>query len=788
MLHFKRRYIDAVKWLTRFLSLGLIFQVSVAQAQVLDLLSKGTYHLFNGPCEPIDKDPTTEALDAACNCQAQKASNIKDLKAVAEPPLEKRFIDLLAQRHAENLKCAADFAQQVSDDNSVASKHIAQRISLLRDAKRQLVKATQDLMAPGPHAKICPTDIQSLLAEKSPDGKYTELCTVVIQSRAAVNTLQASIPLIGEPGLAKFVDLYANSREPEDEDQLKKQIAQAYAKARTALLMGAEKIRGPLTRADKRALFSDPKAINAILDGPNGKDLKGVACQANAKYGEGADLLDTSATIGSLLLGGAAFGASIKASGAAVKIAQGAMAARSQGLLTITSTRVLMASAGAVASPTALSAVDAACSNNKISTIAKSDDAKSCESAPTIAQIEQDDCILSAALAAMDYAPGESALKVAGIVMPARMLKGKKAVTAPALEKIIESTKRNFSREQAVAIAKRAYSGPTLTGGPRTPMAGLLGGDYLSEMIIRELKDDQLADLTEQQLIKAIYKKEKEIEIRYDLRQRSMQNAPGFWDEDIVYSVPAVSTEIMLFARKLVEKEKMTSEELLQMDKHYVKGSLLRQQALKEGSQSEGMVGAAKQFHGVFEMDLSSCKDCPRYLMLRDNRESHVLNHVLNTPDDEDKKIYSMIATSAASAQKAEQLEHLLDRVRPIARVSRPTTTWTKQRSAEAMTEIGMKRLKPSNHKIQENGNGYFEVETGGNRIAVVYCAKKPCVTKGLSDGDVDTIFPICGNDVIELPSQERVSRLLEAVKANPDQPLNRDLRQGMPRLKPCKP
>lgn len=87
---------------------------------------------------------------------------------------------------------------------------------------------------------------------------------------------------------------------------------------------------------------------------------------------------------------------------------------------------------------------------------------------------------------------------------------------------------------------------------------------------------------------------------------------------------------------------------------------------------------------------------------------------------------------------------------------------------------------------MQQNGNTLIEVNAKSYKVAIVYCHQLPCTNPKLQPGDIETIFPICGPDVFEVPPIEKMEHALQFLEEKEPSAMNRDLRRGLPRKKIC--
>jgi len=399
---------------------------SSAIAGVFEALSRGAYFLSSGgACSGYDQAAASSALSKAECEYSTNASGVLnqviemsklgekiDQQLIKNP--EDQYFALLAKQHSLELVCAGKFAQTVALGIPDVAADINMKVKLLRDVKQLLVKASQDIAKnPNISSKICPLSAHDL--EPSEDSYAA--CTVLIKLRSSYQTILGSIPLSNVPKISSFLENYANLKDGPElkkiEAALDSNIQKAYLEGKNQVLAEATKMNTILEkegaagfdRNARHALLSDPLVVSRVIEnGGSDKDLKGLACYADSRYGKGADSLNTGLMVGSLAIS-AGVGTLARVGSVGFKIAEGATAARSAGLISLNGMRALQVSAATVQGVSAYSTIDKTCfAGNSPQLLAKAKyGEKECVSAPNVQQLSQDSCVLAVSLSALGF-------------------------------------------------------------------------------------------------------------------------------------------------------------------------------------------------------------------------------------------------------------------------------------------------------------------------------------------------------------------------------------------------
>ncbi|MNJ98435.1 hypothetical protein D3C87_162010 [compost metagenome] len=441
--------------LLTILILGLFLPLQ-GHGGVWEVLSQGAYSLTGKSCPDFNEADAKSSLCSSLSSKDQFTSLLQTLDT-ANQDAEKNFFTSLALEHSSQLTCASTFADQVSSKSpqgQALQKNIANKIKILNQAKRAVVQSNQELMDnKGTLNKLCPLSLADLEADyPQKEGESYIACKKVIQSRTAYQTVLSSIPLGNTPSVQELIKKSEGQDLESLERNLLQEIPKAYSLANKAIKTSNSSLKqktskGELNRTDKHALLSDPAIITKILkDNKNNPQVQALACRSDARYGKGAEALDTSLLVGSFALSGGV-GIVGRLSASALKLVDGAAAARSAGLLSVSGMRVLQASALGVNGASTYSQIDKSCLSKPGIQYAG---ASSCEQEISLHTLEQDDCYLALGLSALGFAP------------LAKFSKGSKKVETASedLSKVIE---RNSDRVSIIPPDKTK----SLFGEPR---------------------------------------------------------------------------------------------------------------------------------------------------------------------------------------------------------------------------------------------------------------------------------------------------------------------------------
>lgn len=401
---------------------------------IMSAASSAAYDIAGPECKnpKIDLDRAQKALqNTGQSCTStqsgpltpQSLENMAEATKATQTDLENTFLAKLADQESRELTCAADFAKALPQ-NKNAFETIQYRLKMLREARAKLTEAVESInkndMTRG---QICPMTLDDLRPNPMMEGIYgydplEKTCRTVIAARQAVQIITASIPLSGTKSVGEFIDKYSVRRPAAEAEQIDKNLAadlaKAYEGAQGELNKESDrfkKISTPTSVADagrevKGSLISDPLMVQNVIKsaGSEGDSLQGVACSLDAKYGKGAQLLQTGLFVGSLALsGGSAL--VLRAGSVASRAIAATRFARMQGLMSFQSARMLALGAGTLDAVSVAETITRTCNKGDAPQMKiRQGQEKSCQMAPQIENINQDSCYFEATLSAGPYA------------------------------------------------------------------------------------------------------------------------------------------------------------------------------------------------------------------------------------------------------------------------------------------------------------------------------------------------------------------------------------------------
>ncbi len=346
----------------------------------------------------------------------QQVQTIAILNDRVTDKTEDRFFALLGLQQASELRCASQFAGAVNGMSDSQLSDQLDRLKLLRVARKGVTDASLEISTNSKiFDKTCPLDI-SELKNQPPYAGGEDLhylaCAKLIRNRSAFSTLLTSFPLSNRRALTKFLDRQATQAEEPSDASVLSNLRAAYAAAAKEIHGQAEKLEGQIKdsggagidRATRHVLLQDPRVVDQVIrQSGNDADVRGVACRADARYGAGADALNTDMLVGSFALGAVA-GVASKVGTVGLEVIEGASAARASGLLSLSSTRMLQASALSMNTLSAFSTVDSACFSNAPTLGAQALNAHlECVAAPKIQDLATDSCVAKSILVGLSF-------------------------------------------------------------------------------------------------------------------------------------------------------------------------------------------------------------------------------------------------------------------------------------------------------------------------------------------------------------------------------------------------
>lgn len=416
---------------TLFLIPVVVTISQVSHAGILEELSqaaKATHTLST--CPTYNKRDAHMALSQADVCVqansqdlSKQGLDLSKIQKTIETNVEDRYFATLATQHSNELVCASQFAEKVQAGDVQAANVLKPLFRDLRTFKQALNEATENITKnPQVSLKVCPLSLADLKNDfPNEQSRDTDLnyvaCAQLISARSSYQAVLSAIPLAQFPSTQAALNKYATSKADLSDAALDKLIQSTYKNAKTEILKQAQDIRdkakskggSAFSRSDRHALLADPRLTEKVLtDSGNSEALKAVACTADARYGSGADDLDTGLFVGSMAVSG---GLVIKAAGSAMKMATAANAGRALGVFSWNTSNIIrIAAIAGLQGTSAWNGIEKACFDNTVKM--KATTAGSCSDAPSVEKLQQDNCVLAGALAAMEIAPGAAVAKL----------------------------------------------------------------------------------------------------------------------------------------------------------------------------------------------------------------------------------------------------------------------------------------------------------------------------------------------------------------------------------------
>jgi|GEM_PF-3012486 Phosphatidylinositol 3- and 4-kinase. len=401
-----------IRALVIFTLIFSLFTSLNATAGLLEVLSKGASVATGKTCSKTDIGNVdaivNQALENTCDIKQPDAPlRFAEVSKKLTGDLEDKYFALLADQQVRELLCASDFAKKLigSKEGDDQEKLVATKLKLARIAKQNLVKSTQALATnPTISNRVCPLDQVSLdrdyPAQMRKDPSYV-LCKDIIMNRAAFNAISSSIPLSGVPAVRKMIEEFTSSKN----EPTSVPVTKAYTDAVNELEQSAQAMSKTLQekggagfdRTSRKTLMQDPALTETVVKKIPG--LQEISCQADARYGSGAEALSTGVTVASLVFTGSL---PIKSMGIFGRPAAAALGARSAGTITLNAMKTIEYAAFAADAALTTELANDACGGEH--TISKYQTQNACVSTPSLKRNSQDDCILISSLAAIGWA------------------------------------------------------------------------------------------------------------------------------------------------------------------------------------------------------------------------------------------------------------------------------------------------------------------------------------------------------------------------------------------------
>lgn len=400
------------------LTLLVFFSSTSSFAGVSESLSTTASVVTGKICPSYDEKKLNSALKKAATHSAcgnnsnvlgnEQEKQLAQISTLLQGDAEDQYFALLAEQQSKELICATDYAMSISEKNDESDeiKQLTTKLKLARAVKQNLAKASQELATnPNISDRVCPEDFEMLQKdypqEKQKDPSFL-LCKDIIANRQAYQAIVSSIPLWGVPTLREMIEKFSSSKNEITESAVGNTLRSGYKKAASALRDSQTKLADALKkggagfdREARRALIKDVSLNKAILTQNPSDDMVALSCQADSRYGSGADKLDNFVFAGTLLLGGVV-GQTAKAVSIANRAATTATAFRNTQLL-----MTLQKASIATSFATAASTAQSACTDHAIADFKETN---ACVIAPSVESVEQDNCLLVATMSAAGFA------------------------------------------------------------------------------------------------------------------------------------------------------------------------------------------------------------------------------------------------------------------------------------------------------------------------------------------------------------------------------------------------
>ncbi len=350
-------------------SVVILLYSSLVHADFLEVLSQGSSRLWGAQACSYQSGPevlaATEESRKCIQSQGHEgltrdAKNILHVARRATESIDQKaeneFFAALGLQHASELNCSADFATSIAADDEKAlqaRQDIATKIKTARAAKQRLISLTNELSTNSSLSRRVCEDAQNLkpspieVEVRGQDVGY-EICKQILETRTSLDVVKRLIPLGGAPDIHGLVDKYINAAEGDDAEKMTGQldalIKKAYTETQSRVKQSAQSLAEQavavplkMDRATKKALLSDPLVTRKVIESGGEKNralMESMACRADQRYGRGADDLDKTLLIGSVVVSTGA-GLALRASAYAARFAVGAQNIRAAGYLSV---------------------------------------------------------------------------------------------------------------------------------------------------------------------------------------------------------------------------------------------------------------------------------------------------------------------------------------------------------------------------------------------------------------------------------------------------------------------
>jgi hypothetical protein len=433
----------------------------------LGSLSKGAHYLEGNSCEKANEAEAAESLNRAAAAVCAKLGQngaltrqTEDLARIADKAnesAEDKFFAMLATNRSIDMKCAAGNAGALAKENpgGAKMKDLVTKVLMVRDAKLKLaglaVEASSKGIVCGPMEDQTKPDPMFALNNQR-DLRF-EYCRDLKIARLTFQALSESFPFAGTPSMQKYLNKAQVDRSLSEEGaaRIAADLKAALTGAQSELAGESERLRrlgaaggGRIDRSTRRALASDPRKIQELVEaGGNTPGLRALACDADGRYGAGADSFDRAMLVGTIATLPVMGAGSLAVRG--IPALRAIAAARAVGAVTLNGARLVQLGVMGMGAALSYEQIDKACLSSGAPRMAAQGGPK-CEDMNDAAQIEKDNCLLAGVMTGLGgTALLASSRTVRGFVAAA--LKRSPAAVAPLANLEARAVKFTSSRE-----------------------------------------------------------------------------------------------------------------------------------------------------------------------------------------------------------------------------------------------------------------------------------------------------------------------------------------------------
>jgi len=423
----------------RFALYCFILASGPADAGVFQSAAEYVDSYFSGSC--VDGSAALKKItERAKNCSSQNYFSNQMRELANKVVDENQYFAALAYGRAEDLKCDRDQLRSLQSGSlEMLAENAAEKVAVIRKLDVQIrnaeIKATQDnqmLMKGTLKGKVLAEAVR----------KNNEEFEKLKMTREVV---AASIPLIQFPRVQQLIEasISPNSTGENLASEIHTALASQvsdYTREGKAYERGTRKPH-KMSSEQLGSLAKDTHLVDRVIGGSpsNSQVLARIACESNARYGDGRDRLDTGLAVGSLLVSGGAFGfvrtlAMARNAGWITRAATGQKLGQMTSHLTKAGLSVDLASLGSI--------VERKCYRAANTAIGLSRDTAECGETQLLNEVSQSSCVADVVLTSLGLT---AYLKTGAMANNPQIhlwnnLKNGKAAQAADLKKLITTT------------------------------------------------------------------------------------------------------------------------------------------------------------------------------------------------------------------------------------------------------------------------------------------------------------------------------------------------------------